>query len=267
MSRTEVLSAVKSGMTRLRVKGGASKESLYDLRDGYVTANRSVVPRPGSRRLHTIPGTKGVCVFGGKYVVFASTVVASPSPDVIVEVLTHPVAGSTAQLAKIHFAKPFLGYLYVVAEWDDDPTIAYHYYLQSFGTWTADTPYPLGAVMQAQIANGYAYVAERLTSPDPVWVAKQPRTVAQKVEPTIENGYKYEVIAVYGTTPSSGVTEPTWPVIEGAVVIEETDGVPAVSIPPTDTGTGGNTTLPPNVGTRYDNMGGSDPRRNSAEQP
>lgn len=265
--RTETLSAGKGGISRLRIKGGASKEVLYDLVNAYRTASQTIVPRPGSRRKFLVPGTLGLCVFDGKMVVFADTPTASPDPAVVVEVLTHPTPGSTANLHTIHFAKPFLGYLYVVASWDDDPSVAYHYYLQSFGAWTADTPYPLGATMQAQIPNGYAYVAERLTSPDPVWVAKQPRAVAQKVEPTTENGYKYEVIAVYGTTPSSGVTEPTWPVIEGAVVIEETDGVPTTSVPPDPPDGGGNTTLPPNIGSRYDNMGGSDPRRRDAVEP
>ena len=265
MSRTEVLSAVKSGMTRLRQKGGASKESLYDLLNGYVTASRSVVPRPGSRRLHTIPGTKGVCVFGGKYVVFADAPVVSPSPDVVVEILTHPTPGSTASLSKIHFAKPFLGFLYVVAEWDDDPTIAYHYYLQSWGLFTVLTDYTQGATVQPSVPNGYGYVAERLNSPQPAWVAGRPRTVAELVEPTTENGYEYECIATFGTAPKSGATEPNWPTTVGAIVIEQAEDVPLeVEIP--ETGSGSNP-LPPNTGSRYENMGGSDPRRAGAENP
>ena len=42
------LSAVQAGITRLRTKGGASPESLYDLINGYVTAARTIAPRPGS---------------------------------------------------------------------------------------------------------------------------------------------------------------------------------------------------------------------------
>lgn len=252
--RTETLSAGKGGISRLRYKGGASKEVLYDLSNAYRTASQTIVPRPGSRRLHNIPGTIGLCVFEGKMVVFASTPVLSPSPDVVVEVLTHPVAGSTANLHTIHFAKPFLGYLYVVASWDDDPTVAYHYYLQSFGAWVADTPYRLGAVIQAQTPNGYGYVCERLTSKAQRWAPNVTRAVNDKVEPAVENDYEYVCIAVYGTTPNSGTVEPTWPTIEGAVVIEETDGTTTVTVqPPTDPPP---PTLPPTLVNRYNNMGG-----------
>lgn len=252
--RTETLSAGKGGISRLRYKGGASKEVLYDLVNAYRTASQTIVPRPGTRRRHDIPGTIGLCVFEGKMVVFASTAVASPSADVVVEVLTHPVAGSTANLHTIHFAKPFLGYLYVVASWDDDPTIAYHYYLQSFGAWVADTPYRIGSVIQSQTPNGYGYICERLTSKAPRWTPNTLRAVNDKVEPATANDYEYVCIAVYGTTPNSGTIEPTWPTIEGAVVIEETDGTTTVTVPPpTDPPP---PTLPPSLTNRYNNMGG-----------
>ncbi|WP_256202355.1 hypothetical protein [Stenotrophomonas pictorum] len=58
--RQIAMSAVKAGITRLRDKGGASSDSLYDLLNGYVTAARTIKCRPGTRIDAELPeGTKG----------------------------------------------------------------------------------------------------------------------------------------------------------------------------------------------------------------
>lgn len=260
--RSVSLTAGKAGITRLREKGGASPETLYDLVNGYVTASRSIEARPGNRVLYSIPGTVGICVFAGKYVVFADHYVESPSPDVIVEILVHPTPGSTATLRKIHFAKPFLGYLYVVAEWSDNDQIAYHYWLQSWGAWTAQTNYLIGSVVQPTVPNGFAYVAERLESPAPKWRAGVVRAVNDRIEPNTYNGFAFVCIDTIGANPASGQTEPTWPAIAGATVIEETNGTPTTVTDDEDDdgddgGGGDNPPIPPDTEARYNNMGGS----------
>lgn len=268
------LTAGKAGITRLRTKGGASPETLHDLVNGHVTASRTIVPRPGTRVLHTIPETIGVCYFDGKFVVFADHYVESPDPEVVVEILVHPVAGSTATLQRIYFAQPFLGYLYVVAGWSDDPDTAYHYWLQSWGEWAPNTDYSIGATVQPTTPNGFAYVAERLNSPYPKWAARVVRTVGDKIEPTVANGFYFECIDTIGGNPASGATEPAWPAVEDATVIEETGGTPTTvggdgddNGGGGDDGQGGTTVLPPNIGDRYGNMSGRSRDGTSTQVP
>ena len=47
--RQFALTTAKGGINRLRDKGNASKDSLYDLLNGYVTQTNSIKPRPGTR--------------------------------------------------------------------------------------------------------------------------------------------------------------------------------------------------------------------------
>ena len=46
MASPYFLTAVKAGITRLRTKAGAARESLYDLLNGYVDASRKMKSRP-----------------------------------------------------------------------------------------------------------------------------------------------------------------------------------------------------------------------------
>lgn len=252
--RSFALSAVKAGITRLRTKGGASADSLYDLVNGYVTSARTMVMRPASVLHHSLPpGTKGLVVFRGKFVVFASTLIAPGSSQYTVEILRHPDSGFVGTLVDIHFASPFLGYLYVVAEWSDGSV--FHYWLQAAQTWAANTVYAQGAVVQPTVPNGYAYVAERIGDPPQPWAAGVLRAVNDKVEPTTPNGFEYTAVETYGDTPASGQVEPTWPTVEGAVVYEDTNG----ALPPA----AGNTTpapaVPPDVRDRYGTGGNLPP--------
>lgn len=247
------LSAAKAGITRLRDKGGANKDSLYDLVNGYVTQARSIRPRPGSTRAYSLPlGTKGLCAFRNKLHVFSSDVVSSLSPDVVINILRHPQTGSTDTLKEIWFAAPFLGFLYVVAEWESGEI--YHYWLQDTGTWQANHVYLPGEVIQPTTPNGYSYQASRLGDPNPLWVPNVNRALGEVVEPTTPNGYKYTVVIAAGDDPRSGATEPTWIAAEGALVYETTnnDAPPASNPDPND----GTTTPPPQVVDRYSNQGG-----------
>jgi len=249
--RDFAISSAKSGMNRQRNKGGAPKDSFYSLKECYVTSDRSVVPRPGTVRDVALPvGTKGLMAFRGRLWVFSSEPLTSPDPKYVISTLQHPDPASTANLKEIHFAQPFLGFPYVVAEFDDDPTKFYHYWLQDTGTWLPNHIYAIGEVVQPTSPNGYTYTATRLGAANPVWAAGQPRAIGDVIEPTVANGYQYRVIDVAGDNPVSGSIEPAWIAQDGAIVYEDNDttGTSSGSAAPT---------VPPSVSDRYSNQGGS----------
>lgn len=235
--RAYALTTAQGGINRLRDKGSPDKDSLYDLLNGYVTQTNSIKPRPGTRLAYTLPeGTKGLAAFQDKLHVFSSDVVASTDPMVVVNVLRHP-SGNPYPLLAIHFAAPFLGFLYVAAEFVNGDV--YHYWLQSSSGWSANTFYRVGDIVTTTPPNGFFYRAQRAGDPGVAWAPNVARTVGDKVEPTVYNGYEYTVTATYGANPRSGATEPTWPAEAGATVEENTDG--AAPATPTTGGTAGDT--------------------------
>lgn len=243
-----ILSAVKTGITRLRTKGGASPDSLYDLANSYVTAARTMVPRPGSAVHERLPeGTIGLGLFDGVFQVFSDHAVTGLPSNFNLNVLSHPDGNDEATLVRIWKKEPLMGGLYVVAEWSDGEV--FHYWLLSVsaGTWTPDTIMMLGDTVTPTVQNGLTYVAGRLNPADPVWVKGEEREVGEIVEPTTFNGYKYTAIEAYGNPPRSGDTEPEWPAEDGAIVVEEADLAPPAP-PPTNP--------PPTVPPKYDNPGG-----------
>jgi len=227
------MTVMKGGINRLRTKGGARADQLYDLLNGHLTESGTVVVRPGTSRTALLSeGTKGLVAFRGGFHVFSHQVLAVPLGFTL-HVLANPAQdpGEDAiELRKIHFAKPFLGYLYVVAEYEDDSV--YHFWLQQGTTWAADTMYKEGALVQPAIVNGLAYQATRQGAPNPVWVAGTPRANGDKVEPTVYNGFYYTVIDTAGATPASGDTEPVWPEAAGATVVESVDTSPTTTPTP-----------------------------------
>lgn len=231
------LSSLKQGIQRIRDKGGASPDALHDLLNGYVTIDGGIKSRPGTELHAELPaGTVGIMPWNERLLVFANEVKTGLPAGVDCEVIVHPTAPSTA-LSRIWFARPMMGFPYVVAEFADGSV--YHYWLKGSGeestAWQANNVYQLNDVVVP--GNGLAYKATRLTSPAPAWEAGVPRTVGDTCEPTEFNGYQYEVVEVGGTNPRSGTTEPTWPESDGAVVYElvDTGGTSAPTTPSTDT--------------------------------
>lgn len=250
MTQVAAINSLKSGISRLRTKGGASNDGLYDLLNGYVTLSGTIVSRPGTTTHATLPeGTRGLCAFKGGFVVFSHEPKVCPD-GYTCEVLWNPDTPSLA-IQKIHFAKPHLGYLYVVAEFVDGSV--FHYWLEGYGKeWEADHVYQLNEVIAP--GNGLAYRATRLNPASPVWEPDATRTIGDKREPTVFNGYVYEVIDTTGANPHSGDTEPTWVAEDGAVVYEEVDN--ATTTPTTNDP---DTSLPPEIPDKYGNPGGSRP--------
>jgi hypothetical protein len=231
--RRETLTTVKGGIDRLRTKGAALKDTLFELVNGFVTSKRTVKVRPGTHLDTTLPaGTAGLVSHGGLLHVFASSVVGGIPAGYALDVLRSPEG---AVLSKIHFAKPFLGALYVAAEFADGNT--YHFWLQATTIWLANTEYSLHDYVEPTVPNGFVYRATRLNTPFPAWTPLAPRAVDDSVEPTIYNGLYFKVESVIGSQPRSGSEEPIWPTTAGAVIIEDADGT---ANPPSAT-----PTLPP----------------------
>ena len=233
--RSVNLTTVKGGITRLRTKGAALQDSLYDLLNGYVTSARTVKQRPGTLRLHDLPaGTKGLATFKGRLQVFASSTVEGIPADVDLVVLRSP-DGPDIELEEIHFAEPFLGFLYVVAEFADGNV--YHFWLQSAPAWEANKGYRDGRLVSPTAGSeGLVFKATRNSSKYPAWAADVGRQIGDKIEPTTYNGFYYEVVAVSGDNPRSGPAEPTWPASEGAQVVEgpSVEQVSDPTTPPAD---------------------------------
>lgn len=232
--KTHTLSSVKAGITRLRTKGGASPESLYDLLNGYVTAQRTIVIRPGSLIETLLPaGTKGLCAFDGKILYFATEVVSIADPRFQCAVIAHPT-DQTQGLKEIAFAEPYAGAPYVVAEFDNGDV--FHYWLEATRTWAASTVYLEGQLVQPTTENGLAYKATRQSSVNPAWAPSIPVTVGYKIEPAVYNGFYYEVESVTGTNVITGDTEPVWPTNEGQTVIESADTASVTPTVPSEPG-------------------------------
>lgn len=230
------LTVLKGGINRLRVKGKARADSLYDLHNGHLTTDGTAQSRPGTVRVASLPDTtRGLCAFRNLLHVFSHQTETVPD-GFVNNILFHPE--NTPELVHtivtIHFAQPFLGFLYVAAEFDDGQI--FHFWVQSDGEWTANTIYHMGDVFEPTTPNGLRYRATRLGPPNPVWAPRVPRTVGDRVEPTEASGFYFEVVDTVGANPASGDVEPTWPTEEGGLVMEDTEGVLSgnPSVPPVD---------------------------------
>lgn len=233
------LTAIGGGINRLRTKGAADKNSLYDLLNAYVTQSNTIKVRPGTFRVANIAAfssagaTKGLVHYNGQFHTFSASVVSLP-PSGILHVLVHPSASDSViyPIKEIHYASPYLGGLYVVAEFTVPTAIAaavgtvFHYWIQfsdsgdNQNIWLPNTQYEIGDVVIPSTPNGLTYIASRLKAANPTWTANTQETAGNIVEPTVPNGFKYTVTNTEGATPSTGATEPTWPLQSGATVSE-----------------------------------------------
>lgn len=259
--RQAPLTVIKGGINRQRTKGGARADNLYDLVNGYVTDAGTVISRQGCFRDNTLDAdTRGLVAFDGSRHTFCHISVDVPAGYTL-HVLHHPDASADypIELERIHWAAPFMGALYVVAEFVDGEI--YHYWLQDADAWVADTIYTNGALVQPTTPNGIVYQASRIGDPYPAWAANVPRYDGSGdydvsiIEPTVYNDFYYTCIEALGTNPRSGTVEPTWPTEDGAQVAEETDGVvtaePSPPVPPSTN------TPDPTARERYENRGGN----------
>ena len=226
--RAQALTAVKAGITRLRDKGGASADSLYDLLNGYVTAARTIRCRPGTRIDVELPsGNKGLAWFRGRFVAFSHRVTDSLDPRSDIEVVRHPSDVDIA-VKEVHFALPFLGYLYVVVEFEDG--LVRHYWLEKGEPWVAGKVYLPGTLVRPTTDNGVAYRVESDRAGYTPWAPNVARAAGDVVVPTTDNGYRYVVNSVIGERPRSGTSEPDWPTNPGELVIEDVSTTEAYKV-------------------------------------
>lgn len=209
--------------------------SFTDEESNVITLNRADAYNPngdvsaGFRSWTWNPITSGLHIADGGGYTFT---VSLPSTDEV-------VAAYESTLEKIHFAEPFMGALYVAAEFSDGGT--YHYWLQAGEQWQANKAYKLGDIVYPSVPTGLVYRASRLGSANPAWAPNVPRFDGtggsgyeqSVVEPTVYNDFYYTAIATTGVSPRSGSLEPTWPEEDGATVVESADNPPDVNIPAT----------------------------------
>jgi len=252
--RAEALSTANAGMTRLRRKGNASPATLYDLLNAYITISGSIKPRPGTIVHTTLPAdTKGLIAHNGKLVVFSHQPVTMTDSNYENVVLRHP-SDSTVKVRDIHFAQPFMGYLYVVAGFEDGQQ--WHYWVEVLDPWRALNKYDISDRVFPTIPNGFAYKAKRINPANPVWAKGVERSLNDVIEPTSYNGFNYTCVAVTGTSPASGDIEPVWPENDGERITEMTAGQSETDYIPEF---GGDTDPLDPIDDRYLNPGGSRP--------
>lgn len=248
------LTVLKGGINRLKVKGGASAQQLYDLTNAYITQAGTVVPREGTIRAATLTSQSvGLAAFNGKFNVFSTSLVTVPT-GYVDNLLIHPT-NPAATLTKIWFAKPFLGFPYVVAQFSTGEI--FHYWLQSNGTWAASTVYKTGAIITPLASpNGLAYQAVRDMKTNPTWSPQTATALGTLVEPNTYTGFAYRAVAVSGSTPHTGSTEPVWATTLGGIVQEfgdfSTSATAAGTTQATTVTTGGQP-LGKNITDRYGN--------------
>lgn len=248
--RAVPLTQLAMGINRLRTKGGASPNGLYDLLNAYVTAAGTVVPREGTIRAATLTNqTVGLAAMNGIFNVFATSLQAVPA-GYVCNILVNP-NNAADTLKKVWFAQPFMGFLYVVAEFTSGAV--YHYWLQSDGTWAADTVYKTSSIMLPTVPNGLAYQAERNIAANPTWAPDIVVALNSIVEPTEYTGYMYKAIAVAGTSPHTGSVEPTWPTVSNGTVQEFGDFSTSSTSSVTSGGSTSAQTLGTTITDRYGN--------------
>ena len=167
------LTTLQGGINRLSVKGSASAHRLYDLVNAYITADGTASPREGTLRSQTLDSnTVGLMCVDGVFNIFGSvytTSTATVPAGYQLNLLINPV-NSTATPTIIWFAKPFMGFPFVTAQFSDGSV--YDYWLQSNGAWTSATVYSTGNIVTPDTPNGLAYLAVRDFPQQPLWTAE-----------------------------------------------------------------------------------------------
>lgn len=221
-----------TGIDRSRRFSAQAADRAYDLVNCQVNEAGRIVLRPGfTTQTGTLPtACRGLFGWRGKLYTFAATPQTNPNAALyVISVLRHPTGGAAA-LSKVHDVQLCCGALYVVAEFADG--VRKHYWLQPTYTWTAALGLAIGDLVQPTVPNGYYYQVIKNTTVK-VWKPKTAYALNALVQPTTANGYFYKVTARQGTNPMSGAFEPPWPTPAGMLVTE----VNLATVPPIAPGT------------------------------
>lgn len=191
------LTTLQGGIDRQQVKGGASPSKLYDLQNAYITNAGSVVPRESTVRTATLnSSTVGLAAANGQFNIFSSAFSTATLPaNFVLNVLSDP-NDRTQPPVKIWFAKPFMGFEFVVAQFANGDI--FNYWLQNDGTWTSNTAYTTASIILPPVLNGLAYQGVRDFPAEPLWTPETTITLGDFVEPTVPTGFAYEAISIAG---------------------------------------------------------------------
>ena len=249
------LTTAEGGINLQRTKGSARANTLRDFLNGYVDHDGIPTSRYGSRaQAITAAGTlpKGLTAYNKALYAFAHEPVAwatQPGQKPVTTIALPNRLDAGSPIRKVWFVGEYMGLLYVAAEYENDDVE--HFWMESVSEWKPNTVYMLGQLVRQTSGGGvYVFRAGRIGDPYPAWAPGASRTLGERVEPTTQNGWYYEVTEATGDTPRSGNVEPVWPTTVGAVVYEDVDGEATgggSSAPPPDT------SLPPGLVDRYDN--------------
>jgi hypothetical protein len=147
----------EAGLDLRKGESVSDANRLRELYDAYITNGRAIRKRPCLTLIATLEaGTVGLKGGKGKLNTFyGSTAVVHADTLFQANRVDHPT--TTAEPTIIHYSDTFLGYLYVVVEYDDG-TIRHHYVdVDSASAWVTATTYTIGAFVQPTVANGYKY--------------------------------------------------------------------------------------------------------------
>lgn len=236
--RDETLAGQRFGINRLKYKGGASPETLYDLVNAFLTPERKFARRGGFTKVTTlVAGTKGLAGYNGKLYVYSATPITQSHALFTGSTLRYPgTAGPT--VTTIWFAKPFLSRMYVAAQFSNGNI--YHYWLQNPAAWTANKNYVYRQQVQPTVPNGFVYEATNVDT-SIAWSANTVKALTNKVQPTTYNGFYYQVTSTLGTPITTSDYEPNWPVIDSTTIKEyrylNVPGAGTTVTPPTTTPT------------------------------
>ena len=213
------LTVLGGGINRLRVKGGAAANMLYDLQNGYITNAGSIQPREGTIRTVTLDSsTVGLAAANGQFNIFSSAFSTATLPaNYVLNVLSDP-NDRTQPVTKIWFAKPFMGFEFIVAQFANGDII--DFWLQNNGTWTSSTDYTSASIVLPPTPNGLAYQGVRDFPVNPTWSSNTIIASASYVEPTTATGFAYQAVAVTGSPVHTSQIEPVWPTVAGGIVQE-----------------------------------------------
>jgi hypothetical protein len=210
---------MNGGINRQRIKGGASATNLYDLTNAFITNAGAIVPRDGTLRYATLASSNvGLAAANGLFYIFSSQFSSASLPAGFALIVLQDPVNPAAAVEKIWFAKPFMGFEYVVAEFSDG--LVFSYWLQNDGTWTSSTVYTSASIVLPPVANGLAYQGVRDFPTQPLWTPETVITSGQYVEPNSPTGFAYQAVAVAGSPSHTGQTEPVWPITSGAIIQE-----------------------------------------------
>lgn len=129
----------------LDLRKGASVSDASRLRvlnNCYVTTGKTIRKRPGLTYVATLePGTKGLRAAAGKLNTFHATgTITHSDTRFVANKIAHPT-DAAMEVARIHYADVFNGYLYVAAEYNNGD-VRHHYIDGTSPTHIADTNCP-----------------------------------------------------------------------------------------------------------------------------